>query len=113
MPDYNSLQVRFPNIMKEWNYKSNYLLINPNNILASYPDEVWWTCSCGKNYKMSPKKRVYYLKRHMKACPYCKRRRRKKYRHFKKIETRDLLWSKNKVHFRNKISKNFFYFSRK
>lgn len=68
--------------MKEWNYRSNYLIVNPNNILPTYPEEVWWTCECGKNFKMSPKKRLYYLKRHMKACPYCKGRRRKKYRHF-------------------------------
>lgn len=82
LPNYNSLMVKCPTLMKEWNYRSNYLIVNPNNILPTYPEEVWWTCECGKNFKMSPKKRLYYLKRHMKACPYCKGRRRKKYRHF-------------------------------
>lgn len=79
---YNTLKEKCKKLMEEWNYRSNYLIVNPDTILPTYPEEVWWTCSCGKNYKMSPKKRVYYLKRHMKACPYCKGRRRKKYRHF-------------------------------
>ena len=82
LPGYNSLRVKSPNLMNEWDYKNNYLIVNPDNILPSYSNDVWWTCACGKNYKMSPKKRAYYLKRHMKACPYCKGRRRKKYRYF-------------------------------
>ena len=82
LPNYNSLMVKCPTLMKEWNYRSNYLIVNPNNILPTYPEEVWWTCECGKTFKMSPKKRLYYLKRHIKACPYCKGRRRKKYHYF-------------------------------
>ena len=79
---FNTLKVKCENLMREWNYRSNYLIANPDAILPTYSQEVWWTCECSKNYKMSPKKRLYYLKRHMKACPYCKGRRRKKHRHF-------------------------------
>jgi len=79
---FNTLKVKCEDLMSEWNYKSNYLIANPDSILPTSLEEVWWTCECGKNYKMSPKKRLYYQKRHMKACPYCKGRRRKKYRHF-------------------------------
>ena len=78
----NTLKVKCESLMKEWNYRSNYLIVNPDAILPTYSEAVWWTCECGKTYKMSPKKRLYYQKRHMKACPYCKGRRRKKYRHF-------------------------------
>ena len=79
---YNTLKVKCEDLMREWNYRSNYLIINPDSILPTYSEEVWWICNCGKSYKMSPKKRLYYQKRHMKSCPYCKGRRRKKYRHF-------------------------------
>lgn len=79
---YNTLKVKCEDLMREWNYRSNYLIINPDSILPTYSEEVWWICKCGKSYKMSPKKRLYYQKRHMKSCPYCKGRRRKKYRHF-------------------------------
>ena len=41
--------------MREWNYQSNYLIINPDSILPTYSEEVWWICNCGKSYKMSPK----------------------------------------------------------
>ena len=82
LPGYNSLKAKYSNLLKEWNYRDNYLIAHPDSILPTYLSDVWWTCICGKNYKMSPKKRVYYLKRHMTACPYCKGRRRKKYRHF-------------------------------
>lgn len=79
---FNTLKVKCQNLIKEWNYRSNYLIVDPDTILPTYPEEVWWTCECGKNYKMSPKKRMYYQKRNMKSCPYCKRRRRKKHYNF-------------------------------
>ncbi len=79
---FNTLKVKCEKLMREWNYRSNYLIANSDAILPTYPEDVWWTCECGKNYKMSPKKRLYYQKRHMKSCPYCKGRRRKKHRHF-------------------------------
>lgn len=79
---FNTLKVKCQNLMKEWNYRSNYLIVDPDTILSTYPEEVWWTCECGKNYKMSPKKRMYYQKRNMKSCPYCKGRRRKKHYNF-------------------------------
>jgi len=82
LPGFNTLKVKCEALMKEWNYRSNYLIANPDSILPAYSEDVWWTCECGKNYKMSPQKRLYYQKRNMKSCPYCKGRRRKKYRHF-------------------------------
>ena len=82
MPGLNSLAIQNKDLMAEWNYKNNYLIVNPDTILPTYSENVWWTCKCGKNYKMSPKKRLYYQKRNMQSCPYCKGRRRKKYRNF-------------------------------
>lgn len=82
LPGFNTFAVKNKELMEEWDFKNNYLIINPDSILPTFSNEVWWTCKCGKNYKMSPKKRLYYKKRKMQSCPYCKGRRRKKYRNF-------------------------------
>lgn len=80
LPGFNSFKICYPELMKEWHFKANYLIAEPDHILASYNNNVWWKCSqCGYTYKMSPKKKLYYQKRHMKACPFCKGRRRKKH----------------------------------
>lgn len=52
----------------------------------NYTDKVWWICKdFNHNYQMAPKQRVYYHKRHMKACPYCKGLRQEKLHFFEII----------------------------
>ncbi|MBQ3601968.1 MAG: zinc-ribbon domain-containing protein [Lachnospiraceae bacterium] len=69
-------------MMKEWNWINNYLLSDPDEILDRYSEPLWWNCpKCGETYLCSPQKRLYYQKRHMESCTYCKGYRRKR-RHF-------------------------------
>lgn len=91
MPRYNSFDVEFHELCDDWDYINNYLLVKPSEILSSYNENVWWKCSNNQahHYQMSPKRRVYFHKRHKESCPYCKGLRRKK-EHFtiKKIRTK-------------------------
>ena len=83
LKDYNTLNVTNPDELAEWDYASNYLSIQPNEILARSNKKVWWKCSkCGYSYKMSPRIKLYYKMRHQKACPYCKGRRRRHIHYF-------------------------------
>lgn len=80
---YNSLAKRHPNILCEWDYISNYLIADPDEILESYPKTVWWKCKeCGRKYELSPKAKLLFEKRHMKSCKYCKGNRRKMHHFF-------------------------------
>lgn len=80
LPGFNSfLIIHYNDLMKEWNYINNYILCDPDTISDKYSKKVWWLCNkCGYKYQMSPKQRVYYQKRHMKSCPFCKGLRQKK-----------------------------------
>lgn len=80
LPGFNSfLVVHQDDLIKEWDYLNNYLLCDPDTILDNYYKKVWWICKeCGYKYQMSPKQRVYYQKRHMKSCLFCKGLRQKK-----------------------------------
>ncbi|MBO6139718.1 MAG: zinc-ribbon domain-containing protein [Agathobacter sp.] len=67
----------------EWDYISNYLIADPDEILESYPKTVWWKCKeCGRKYELSPKAKLLFEKRHMKSCKYCKGNRRKMHHFF-------------------------------
>ena len=82
LPGVNSFKQRHPDLIKEWNWINNYLLTDPDEILDRYNEPLWWNCpKCGETYLCSPKKRLYYQKRHMESCTYCKGYRRKR-RHF-------------------------------
>ena len=82
LPGYNSFLKRHPDLMEEWNWLNNYLLADPDQIGDNYSVPLWWNCpKCGEHYLCSPKKRLYYQKRHMESCTYCKGYRRKR-RHF-------------------------------
>jgi len=78
IPGKNSFMVRQPELMKEWHIV-NWLFIHPDNILEDCNKKVWWNCSvCQHAYHMSPKRRLYYIKRNRISCLYCKGLRRKK-----------------------------------
>lgn len=78
---YNSFKVRHPEEMEEWDELANFLLADPNYILSSYTKAVWWICSKGHKYSMSPNLKLYYRIRKQEPCPFCKGHRRK-LRHF-------------------------------
>ncbi len=81
---YNSLQDTNPELLDEWNYATNYIIgALPTEILAKESTSYWWKCKkCGYDYKCSPKRRLYYRKRNMNACPFCKGRRQNKHHFF-------------------------------
>ncbi|WP_370650977.1 zinc-ribbon domain-containing protein [Acetobacterium sp.] len=82
LPGYNSFMIKHPDLMKEWDDINNYILFNADYVLDNLVENVWWNCNeCNHKYYMSPKQRVYYQKRNMTSCPYCKGLRQKK-RHF-------------------------------
>lgn len=82
LPGVNSFAVLHPALMNEWNHLDNYLLCDPNQILDNCITPVWWTCPvCAHDYNCSPKQRIFYQKRNMDACTFCKGLRRKE-RHY-------------------------------
>ena len=76
---FNTLAKKNPKYMSEWSYINNYILCDPDEILPTYNELVWWKCEkCNQLYQMSPKDRENFELRHKIACPYCKGRRQKK-----------------------------------
>jgi len=79
LPGYNSFMIKHPDLMETWDYTNNYILCNADHILDTMLDTVWWICKeCNHKYYMSPKQKVYFQKRSMTSCPYCKGLRQKK-----------------------------------
>lgn len=80
IPGKTSFAALHPDLMDEWDTIANYCLVDPDTILDSCKQNVWWTCSRNSdhNYQMSPANRLLFQKRHRDPCPYCKGRRRKK-----------------------------------
>jgi len=79
LPGYNSFATKHSDLLEEWDYINNYLICNPDTILDKNNINVWWICKeCHKHYSLSVNKKLYYQKRRMKSCSYCKGRRRKK-----------------------------------
>lgn len=76
---FNTIKAINPPWFKEWSYQYNYLICDPDEVLPTYTEKVWFECSiCNHEYFMSPKDRETYEMRHKIACPYCKGLRRKK-----------------------------------
>ena len=80
LPGFNSLKIKKPDLLEEWSDVENMFLgIDPDQILATYDENVWWECQrCGQKYMMSVKDRLMKQKRGHEACPNCKGRRWKK-----------------------------------
>ena len=83
LPGFNSFAAKHPNLLEEWDFVSNYLLADPDQISDTSAISLWWNCPHDSDhvYLMSPKQRLMFQKRHREPCPYCKGLRRKK-RHF-------------------------------
>lgn len=81
-PGVNTFAALQENLMNRWSWQNNYLLCDPDQILERYNKVVWWECpKCKQLYRCSPQKILYYEKRHMESCSFCKGYRRKQ-RHF-------------------------------
>lgn len=81
-PGVNTFAALHKDLMKRWSWQNNYLLCDPDQILERYNKVVWWECpNCKQLYRCSPQKILYYEKRHMESCSFCKGYRRKQ-RHF-------------------------------
>ena len=80
LPGFNSLKIKKPDLLEEWSDVENMFLgIDPDQILDTYDENVWWECqTCGQKYMMSVKDRLMKQKRGHEACPNCKGRRWKK-----------------------------------
>ncbi len=57
-------------LMKEWDWEKNKELY-PNKLTLGSGKKVWWKCSLGHEYEMSPNQKVSNNAR----CPYCSNRR--------------------------------------
>lgn len=65
-PEYNSLEVKNPELAKEWDYEKNYPL-TPKDVLYGGYKEYWWKC---KNEPHSFLQKINNRKKGAQ-CPYC------------------------------------------
>lgn len=64
----NNLEIKFPDLMKEWDYKKN--IKKPSEYFSGSSYKVWWVCEKNKNHKW----KTSIVNRTGKAktgCPYC------------------------------------------
>ena len=66
----NDLATKYPNLLKQWNYKRN--TIKPNEISFSSGKKVWWICDKGHEWENSPLNRT---KHNSSNCPFCSNRK--------------------------------------
>ena len=80
---YNSFDIKHSDLLDEWDYVNNYILLNPDEAGDKDTTPVWWICKNNNShhYTMSIQRRLMYQKRNRESCPYCKGLRVKK-RHF-------------------------------
>ncbi len=62
----NSIENLHPELIKEWNSERNGN-ITPNMVSAGSNRPVWWKCSKGHEWKVSPANRIGF----QSGCPYC------------------------------------------
>ena len=60
----NDLATTNPELLKEWNYEKNTK--TPQDVFAQTNYKVWWKCSIGHEYEMSPSQKMRGC-----GCPYC------------------------------------------
>lgn len=42
LSDLNSIDVKYPELLKEWNYEADYLLSKPSRAFAGDINKCWW-----------------------------------------------------------------------
>lgn len=79
VPGETSLKAVYSELVDaEWNYLSNALIGDPDNIFPDSSKTFFWKCQkCGYVYKASPKESVRDLQRNIESCSYCKGLRQK------------------------------------
>ncbi|HFI0149058.1 TPA: zinc-ribbon domain-containing protein [Streptococcus suis] len=84
----NNISETHPHLLKEWDYRNNMLLGNPENHTENSKQQVWWICNNNSEhrYKSSVKNRIITEKRNQEPCSICKgfRRKRAHFVQFKK-----------------------------
>ena len=84
----NNISETHPHLLKEWDYRNNMLLGNPENQTENSRQQVWWICNNNSEhrYKASIKNRIMYEIRNQEPCSVCKgfRRKRAHFVQFKK-----------------------------
>lgn len=83
-PGVNSFAAKHKDLLAEWDYVSNYIIVDPDHVSDKSNIKVWFRCMKNpehENYDMSIATRVLFKERGNNPCPICKGRRRKK-RHF-------------------------------
>ena len=69
LPGKTSFAALHPDLMEDWDFIANYCLVNPDEILDTYSQKVWWNCkrSSEHKYPLSPADKVFYQKRHRES----------------------------------------------
>ena len=62
----NSLAVKFPELLKQWDYNKN-TAIDPLQLLPGSKIKAWWTCDSGHNWQSNIQSRTGKKS----GCPYC------------------------------------------
>ena len=80
IPGKTSLYAVFTELIGEWNFKANVLNADPDQLLPSSTQMVWWKCNkCNQSYQARIKDRVSTYIRKKVICSYCKGYRRQKH----------------------------------
>lgn len=70
--DETSLAIKYPDLLKEWNYNRNGNL-RPDSLAAGSSRRVWWICSKGHEWCTSIANRTNISNKNQ--CPYCQRKK--------------------------------------
>lgn len=77
---FNDLATTHPDLLKEWDYLNNLLLLDPKKTIGNTRKKAWWICQTNPEHRyiMCVYDRIIYSKREKEPCIYCKGLRRKK-----------------------------------
>ena len=62
----NSIAKTHPELLEEWNYDKNGKIL-PTMVSCGNNQAVWWKCTKGHEWKVSPANRIFFNSK----CPYC------------------------------------------
>ncbi len=68
----NSLSIKFPELLKEWDYNKNGNL-NPKMISKGSSKKVWWKCKYGHEWRTAINNRTNDSNKNQ--CPYCQKKK--------------------------------------
>lgn len=81
---FNDLATTHPELLTEWDYLNNLLLLNPKKIISNSRKNAWWICQKNPEHRYISNK-IMHVKREKAPCLFCKGLRRKK-EHFVQFE---------------------------